>query len=122
MPILDKNDFKVESKFHYYMRKGVEKGKQVIEYMEDHKEATAIALTLVLGGIAAVKKLTGGATKMAAIHAERDLKDLRVYDRRLGAYLHLRRPLKNGDWKTINTRIKNGERLADILQKMDMLK
>ena len=122
MPILDKNDFKVESKLHYYMRKGAETVKGVCQYIENHKEAATIATILAIGGISAVKKLTGGAAKMRALHAERDLKDLRVYDRRIGAFLHLRRPLNNKDWKRINPRMKNGERLSDILEKMNLLK
>lgn len=122
MPILDKNDFHVESKMHYFMRKALEKGQQVVQYVEEHKEVIIIATPIILGGIGIAKKLAGGVTKMGALHAERDLKDFRVYDRRLGAYLRLRKPLNNGDWKKITPRMKNGERLVDILQSMDMLK
>lgn len=122
MPVLDTNDIHVESKWHYFVRKGVEKGKQVLEYMEEHKEVVAIATTLVVGALSVGKKLAGGVAKMSALHAERDLKDFRVYDRRLGAYLRLRRPLNNSDWKLITQKLNTGERLADILQKMDMLK
>lgn len=122
MPILDKNDFKVESKGHYILRKAIEKGQQVVQYVEDHKETIAIMTPIVIGAIGVGRGLTRGITRHRHLMAERELKDLRVYDRRLGAYLKLRKPLKNSDWKKITPRVNKGERLVDVLQSMDMLK
>lgn len=122
MPILNKSDFKVESKAHEFWRKTVQKGAQAVQYIEEHKEVIIIATPLILAGIGLMKKGIGGVGRFRAMHELRDLKDYRVYDRRLGAYLRLRRPLRNSDWQLITPRMNNGEKLVDILQKMDLLK
>ena len=50
------------------------------------------------------------------------MKDLYCYDRSLGHYWRLRRELSNKEWLEIDQRKKNGERLADILDEMKVLK
>ncbi len=44
------------------------------------------------------------------------------YDRSLGHYWALRRELTNREWAEIDQRKKSGERLADILSEMKVLK
>ena len=53
---------------------------------------------------------------------EKDLKDLYCYDRSLGHYWKLRRELTNSEWVEIDRRKSNGERLADILEELKVLK
>ena len=53
---------------------------------------------------------------------EKDLKDLYCYDRSLGHYWTLRRRLTNAEWVEIDKRKNNGERLADILSELKVLK
>ena len=122
MPTLDPSKFVVESKAHELWRKTKEKGKQALEYVEQHKETIAMVTPVVLGAFGIGKKILGGAVRQHNLREERELKDYRVYDRRLGAYLRLRRPLKNSDWKKIELRLERGERLVDVLRKLDMLK
>lgn len=122
MAVFDFDKVKVESTLHYYWRKTCEKGKQVLYFVEDHKEGIALATPVLLGIAGIGSKLIRGISRHRNLAAEKDLKDLHVYDRRIGAYLRLRRPLTNKDWTKITPRMKKGERLADILQSMDMLK
>lgn len=53
---------------------------------------------------------------------EKNLKDLYCYDRSLGHYWRLRRELSNSEWVEIDKRKANGERLADILSELKVLK
>lgn len=59
---------------------------------------------------------------LTPIAIEEELKDLYCYDRSLGHYWRLRRELSNKEWLEIDQRKKNGERLADILDEMKVLK
>lgn len=50
------------------------------------------------------------------------LKNNYCYDRSLGHYWKLRRELTNDEWVLIDKRKKSGERLADILDELKVLK
>jgi len=56
------------------------------------------------------------------LRKEKDVKELYCYDRSLGHYWVLRRELTNREWIEIDQRKKNGERLADILSELKVLK
>ena len=53
---------------------------------------------------------------------EKKVKDLYCYDRSLGHYWALRRELTNAEWVLVDKRKANGERLADILDELKVLK
>ena len=53
---------------------------------------------------------------------EEKTKDCRCYDTSLGHYWELKRKLTNEEWVKIDRRKKNGERLADILDELKVLK
>ena len=55
-------------------------------------------------------------------HKDEELHDLYCYDRSLGHYWRLKRELSNKEWLEIDKRKKEGERLADILADMRVLK
>lgn len=79
-----------------------------------------ITLTpIVIGGVTTVAKVVG---KRVNLHKEETLKELYCYDRSLGHYWKLRRELSNKEWLEIDARKKNGERLADILAELKVLK
>lgn len=61
-------------------------------------------------------------SKNVNLRKEKAVKDLYCYDRSLGHYWALRRELKNSEWVEIDKRKANGERLADILSEMKVLK
>lgn len=60
--------------------------------------------------------------KRMNLKKEQNLKDLYCYDRSLGHYWRLRRELTNAEWVEIDKRKNNGERLADILDELKVLK
>lgn len=53
---------------------------------------------------------------------EENLKNLYCYDRSLDQYWKPRRELADDEWLEIDRRIKNGERLSDILDELRVLK
>ena len=55
-------------------------------------------------------------------HKEELLKNNYCYDRSLGHYWKLKRELTNSEWVEIDQRKKSGERLADILDSLKVLK
>lgn len=91
------------------------------EWVSDHKEEIAIATPIVLGLIAEGTKLGKSVIRHNNLVKEQQLKDLYCYDRSLGHYWKLRKPLSNNDWILINQRKANGEALADILSSMKVL-
>lgn len=81
--------------------------------------------TLVLVGPAALGAATAGVkavSKHRSQKKEEQLKDLYCYDRSLGHYWKLRRELTNSEWVEIDKRKQRGERLADILEELKVLK
>ena len=113
----DIKDFKVESKLHELWRKAKGKGAEMLKWVSEHPAETAA----VTSGAAILGKFVKGISRKVEISKVQQLKDRYVYDRSLGMYLHTKRKLNNKDWATINQRRKGGERLADILQKMNLL-
>lgn len=69
--------------------------------------------------LATVIRMTG---RQVELKRERNLKELYCYDRALGHYWKLKRPLKNSDWIHINARREYGESLGEILNDMKVLK
>lgn len=98
------------------VRSKIQNGK---EWFARNKE-TVIALTpVIIGGITTVAKVVG---KRYNLHKEETLKDEYCYDRSLGHYWRLKRPLSNKEWLEIDRRKKDGERLSGILDEMRVLK
>lgn len=81
-----------------------------------------VAVPVLLSATTLVIKCVGAANRRARLRQEKDLKELYCYDRSLGHYWKLKRPLKNSDWVKINTKIRGGEKLGDILSDMNVLK
>lgn len=71
---------------------------------------------------AAVTKAVRAVNRKANLKKEKDLKELYCYDRSLGHYWRLKRALTNAEWVEIDKRLHTGERLADILDELRVLK
>ncbi len=84
-----------------------------------NKEAIVILAPAVLGLTA--KSITA-ISRSINTKKEQDLQDLYCYDRSLGHYWRLRRKLSNKEWVEIDKRKAQGERLADILSELKVLK
>ena len=76
-------------------------------------------IPVVIGGITTTTKVVG---KRINLHKQESVKNLYCYDRSLGHYWRLKRELSNQEWLEIDRRKKTGERLADILASMNVLK
>lgn len=92
---------------------------KVVVWLDGNKEWLIPLVPVVIGGVATTVKVVG---KHVNLHREKDSKELYCYDRSLGHYWALRRSLTNAEWLEIESRRKNGERLADILAELKVLK
>lgn len=92
-------------------------------WINNNTQVVLVLGPIVIGGVfSLVKMTTRGITKQIQLHKEDELKTLYCYDRSLGHYWKLRRKLKNSEWVQIDKRKANGERLADILEDLKVLK
>lgn len=84
-----------------------------------NKEIVIFFTPIVVGGMRTLVRVVGKNINMSK---EKAVKDLYCYDRSLGHYWALRRELSNSEWVEIDKRKANGERLADILSELKVLK
>ena len=112
-------EFRREQKKREFKEKVSSKIQSGKEWFSRNRE-TVIAFTpIVIGCVTTATKVVG---KRINLHKEESLKEEYCYDRSLGHYWSLRRKLTNKEWLEIDKRKKNGERLADILAEMKVLK
>ena len=121
MKVVTMKDFEKESKRREFKENVKRKFSNAVNFVSDHKEEIMILSPIIMAGIAGVTKVSKGMIRNHNLNKEQDLKELYCYDRSLGHYWKLRKPLSNNDWMTINDRKKNGETLADILSSMNVL-
>lgn len=89
------------------------------DWVSRNKEMALILAPIVTTAVTATIK---GAFKGHNRRKEKELKEYYCYDRSLGHYWRLRRELSNAEWLAIDKRKQNGERLADILEELRVLK
>lgn len=116
-------EFKKESKrreFKEKIKNGVNKAYvKMKDFCISHQEiAIPVAVTLATGAV----KITKLVLKHQNLKQEEHNKEEYCYDRSLGHYWALRRPLSNKEWLEIDSKKRNGERLSDILSEMKVLK
>lgn len=117
--VTELNEEGKKAKFREFKNKLKQKANNVKWWIYDNKEMIMVLGPSVIAGVATVARIVG---KRVNLKKEEDLKDLYCYDRSLGHYWQLRRELTNKEWLEIDTRKKNGERLADILEELKVLK
>lgn len=96
-----------------------EKLQSAKNWVEWHRDEIITFTPVVIAGVTTVIKVVG---RRINLHKQETIKNLYCYDRSLGHYWQLRRPLTNKEWLTIDARRKSGERMADILESMKVLK
>ncbi len=116
---IDIVDFKKEARRRERKEKFEAKMKDVKDWINDNRELLLILGPAAIGAVTTGAKAVG---RQAKLRKEKDLKDLYCYDRSLGHYWRLRRELSNAEWVEIDKRKNNGERLADILSELKVLK
>lgn len=97
-------------------------GQRFSKWTVDHVQEIVIWSTI--GGTAAGLAAKGihDVVKTNQISKQEKLQNEYCYDRSLGHYWALKRTPSNQEWVEIDRRKRNGERLADILSDMRLLK
>lgn len=85
----------------------------------NHRIEVVVFGPVILAILGKTLKFTG---KQINNRSQKQIKNLYCYDRSLGHYWKLRRELTNDEWIVIDKRKQNGERLADILNELKVLR
>ncbi len=104
------------ARFKYQAKRRFQNG---VNWIVRNKELVMFALPVIAGAATTVAKVVG---KRVNLHKEANLKNLYCYDRSAGHYWELKRKLTKSEWVEIDRRRVNGERYADILSSMNVLK
>lgn len=88
-------------------------------WCRNNPEMAAILITTAIGAVGYFGKAT---IKHVNLRKQENIKVLYCYDRSLGHYWKLRRELTNKEWLEIDKRKRDGEKLADILDSLNVLK
>ena len=89
------------------------------DWWDDNKQYAVVVVPAAVGVVTAGVKVLG---KRHNLKLEERNKDMRCYDASLGHYWELKRKLSKDERFAIDRRKKNGERLADILDDLRVLK
>lgn len=108
-----------EKGFDKIKRKAKEYYTKTKDWCIDHQEELLVYVPLALAAITSVCKT---ANKAIDANREKKLKDMYIYDRSLGRYIELKRPLNQRDLTNITSRRQNNERLTDILLDMNLVR
>lgn len=84
-----------------------------------NKDTLIIVAPVALAAMGTVVKVTG---KHINLRKQDKVKNLYVYDNRLGHYWSLKRELTTREWLEIDARKAKGEKLSDILSMFKVLK
>ena len=110
----------------YKVEKKIKRRQRVRERLNDSLKfvcEVGLPLLIAVGPVVPiVLRVANGISRRVNMNKEKDLKELYVYDRSLGHYWKLKRRLSNKDWASIDKRYREGERLADILNDLDVIK
>lgn len=104
-----------------------EKFQDAKRWCRNNKEMVIIMAPIVVGGVISITKtivkgVGRGINKSIILAKEDELKNMYCYDRSLGHYWKLRKKPTNNEWLRIDRRKADGERLADILEDMKLLR
>ena len=116
------DDFRKESKKREFKEKVKEKASNAYQKtkafcIHNREIVIPVAITLSTGLV----KISKMAVKSKNLKKKEQLKEEYCYDRSLGHYWKLRRPLTNNEWLEIDQRKRDGERLSDILAELKVL-
>ena len=117
--ILEFSGLSQEEKTVRFKDKVREKLQSAKSWVEWHRDEIITFTPVVIAGATTIIKVVG---RRVNLHKQETIKNLYCYDRSLGHYWQLRRPLSNKEWLAIDARRKRGERMADILASMKVLK
>ena len=113
------NDFQKEAKRREFKTKVKNKLINAKVWVINNKELVIGLTPVIIGGLSTITKVVG---KNINLRKQESIKNTYCYDRSLGHYWSLKRDLTNKEWLEVDRRKKQGERLADILSEMRVLK
>lgn len=88
-------------------------------FWADNKETIVTLVPVVVGGVTVLARVIG---KQARIKQEKNLKELYVWDPKLGMYYQLRKKMTNAQRLELDRRKEAGESIGNILASMKVLK
>lgn len=106
-------------------QKRAERRQRFNDFCDDvrrNKEAILVMTPVVVGGLAMITKVASKALNAYSVNKEVDFKQRTIYDRSLGRYVELRRPLTSNEALIIEERRSHGEKLTTILMDLGLLK
>lgn len=111
-----------ELKWSRVKRKVINRINGTLEWINQNKEALVIIVPVAVAAFNGGSKIVRGILNNVALAQEKRLKELKIYDRSMGRYIDLKRPLRQSDMKIILERKENGEKLSNILMDLNLLK
>ena len=95
---------------------------EALYWIKENKEVLIIVIPAAVTVTKWSLRVVNSVSRNVALLQEKRIKDLKIYDRSMGKYLDLKRPLTQDDMKVVLDRRDNGERLSNILMDMNLLK
>lgn len=109
-------------KIRNFTNKVKEKVHDTYVWLDDNKEYLIVIIPAVMTVVEGGLRLSRSISRNIANKQEQKMKDMYIYDRSLGKYVELKKPLSNSDMKTILDRRENGEKLSNILIDLNLIK
>ena len=104
------------------LEKAKETGKKAVTVMRENTDVIILVMPVVCTVIGGTTKIATKMIQQHNINKEIDFRQRTIYDRSLGRYIELRKPLTTRQAIIIEERRANGERLTSILDSMGLLK
>lgn len=91
------------------------------QWVSENKEVAIAAIPFAIVGFKTAANAVRSIDRKNDLRKEQELKDLYIYDRSLGKYHKLRRPMRTSEMLELDRRRTNGESLLRILDDMRLL-
>lgn len=116
-------DFRTKGQKHLDRQNAIiQKWDNFAYWVRDNKDVLIIVAPAVTVGFGTVGKIVSKAIHNHSVNKELREQACRVYDRGLGKFVYLRRPMKAAEELEFEARKANGESLRVILKDMGLLK
>ena len=116
METVDERTFK--EKMNAFVEKGKDKVRDGCRFIKDNPASVPI----ICAGIAGGSKIISKSISAYSTKKQMDLQMRRIYDRSLGRYIELKRPLSTREAIELEARRMNGENITMILDSMGLVK
>ena len=120
MTELEREVRRVNRRINWYNFRQNAKQKVVdaVHWINENKEAIIIVTT----GLGVAAKLGRSAMGNAKVNREQHYKDTHIYDHSTGAYVELKKKLKQDDWKKVQDLKLEGLSTTQALMKLNLVK